>query len=107
MKATGLSGLQNPKRSKRSLRSILDDPLPVEVALRFKPKDAPKLWDLASRHYSEGHGGADFAKAAAATERGEMVYLGAVSRDMLAEVLAFFRRHGIEEPEVEDLRFDG
>jgi hypothetical protein len=95
----------NLRRSERSLQSILTHPLPVSVALRFKPKDAKKLWDLAYRHAPADD--ADFtwfATAARATERGLPAVIDVENGEAVREAVAFFVRHGIEPPEIEELR---
>ena len=87
----------------QSLRSFLENPRPIVVALHFRAADAPALWDLACRHY--GHDDISmFAKAARATERGLPIVLECTFREQLEEVKAFFPRHGIEAPRIEELR---
>lgn len=85
--------------------SLLANPRPIVVALRFKAADVPRLWDLASRHYPDSSEDASwFAVAAKAAERGLPAVLEVTMREQLVETQAFFVRNGIEAPEVEELR---
>jgi hypothetical protein len=85
----------------------LADPLPITVALYFKASDVPRLWNLASRHWPDEEDVSTFAKAARATERGLPIVLECSLRDQIEEIKAFFPRHGIETPRIEELRADG
>lgn len=89
----------------RSLASILANPRPIAVALHFNPQDAPRLWDMASRHHSfDGEEVSFFAKAARATDRRLPVVFECSVQEQLEEVKSFFVRHGIEAPRVEELK---
>jgi hypothetical protein len=91
----------------RSFQSILADPTPVRVALYFDPQDAPKLWDLAARHYPSADSAemvSRFAMAARATERGLPIIVEAFDEAQMDEVVAFFPAHGIAAPRVEEVR---
>jgi hypothetical protein len=73
--------------------------------LWFKASDAPRLWDLASRHYPEDQDDATwFAMAARCVERGIPALLECGTREQVEEAVAFFIRQGIEAPRVEDVR---
>jgi hypothetical protein len=85
--------------------SLLANPRPIVVALRFNAQDVPRLWDLASRHYPDSSEDASwFAVAAKAAERGLPAVLEVTMREQLAETEAFFVRNGIQPPEIEELR---
>jgi len=86
------------------LPSVLQNPRPITVALHFKPEDAPKLWDLAARHYDHGEEVSTIAKAARCAERGVALVLEVTMKSQLEEVAAFFPKHGIEAPRMETLR---
>lgn len=93
------------KQSKRPWASFSADPNPLKVLLWFKPADAPRLWDLASRHYPENsEDGSWFAQAARCAQSGLPALMECGTRDQIQEALAFFIRHGIEPPRTEDVR---
>lgn len=75
------------------------------MALHFQPQDAPKLWDMATRHQNfDGDELSMFAKAARATERGLPVVLECSVQEQLEELKSFFSRHGVAAPRIEELR---
>lgn len=84
--------------------SFLANPRPIVVALHFKSSDAPKLWDLASRHRMDSDDVSMFAKAARATERGLPIVLECSERWQVEQAVTFFPKHGIEPPRIEELR---
>jgi hypothetical protein len=84
--------------------SLLANPRPIVVALYFKSEDAPRLWDLASRHEAYEGDVSMLAKAARATERGLPIVVECTVRQQLEEVKSFFPRYGIEAPRIEELR---
>lgn len=90
--------------STTKLRTILENPRPITVALYFRSSDVSALWDLASRHWPDADDISTFAKAARATERGLPIVVECHLREELQEIAAFFARYGIEPPRIEELR---
>lgn len=90
--------------TKLSKAALLANPHPITVALYFKASDAPALWDLASRHWPDEEDISMFAKAARATERGLPVVIECTFKEQLDDVPAFFIRHGISPPSIEELK---
>jgi hypothetical protein len=87
-----------------SLRSLLENPRPITVALYFRASDAPKLWDLARRHVPDSDDMSWFAAAARGAERGLPAIAELTLDEQVDQIGPFFIRHGIEPPRIEDLR---